>query len=310
VLGTGHTRAKFILLGEHSVVYGRPAIALPLPALSMTATLRSAPGPVRVSSSYYSGFLADAPASLAGPTAAIHAAATAFGMPLEGIEVHIDSAIPAERGLGSSAASAGAIVHAFADATGRRLTDDEHVELVQVAERIAHGTPSGLDAVATNSRVPILFRGGDAQTLSMALGATFVIADSGVRGRTRIAVADVRRLREATPAFVDARLDRLGSLVEGAVVDLAEDRAVDLGLKMSRAHAILGELSVSSRGLDGLVTAATDAGALGAKLTGGGQGGCVVALAQNPEDGAVVARALEAAGAVRTWTYDTLVPVA
>jgi mevalonate kinase len=201
-------------------------------------------------------------------------------------------------------------VHAFADATGRRLSDDEHVELVQVAERIAHGTPSGLDAVATNSRVPILFRGGDAQTLSMALGATFVIADSGVRGRTRVAVADVRRMREANPAFVDARLDRLGSLVEGAVVDLAEDRAADLGLKMSRAHEILGELSVSSRGLDGLVTAATDAGALGAKLTGGGQGGCVVALAQNPEDGAVVARALEAAGAVRTWTYDTLVPVA
>lgn len=309
VLGTGHTRAKFILMGEHSVVYGHSAIALPLPALSMDVELRATEGAARIHSEYFSGVLADAPSSLAGPLAAIDAASTAFGVRLEGLLIDVESSIPAERGLGSSAATAGAIVHAFADAAGARISDREHFDLVQVAERVAHGTPSGLDAVATNSRVPVLFTGGVTAPLPMTLQGSFVIADTGVRGRTRVAVTEVRRRREERPLWADARLDRLGRLASDAADDLADARVAALGSRMSEAHDILRELGVSSGELDALVTAATDAGALGAKLTGGGQGGCVVALAPTPAIAADVTRALHAAGAARSWVYDTMVPV-
>ena len=310
VLGTGHTRAKFILMGEHSVVYGRSAIALPLPALSMDVEIVETDGPVRIASALYSGELADAPADLAGPVAAIRAAGDAFGVPRRNLTVSIESSIPAERGLGSSAASAGAIVHAFAAAGGRVITDREHFDLVQVAERVAHGTPSGLDAVATNSRVPVLFRDGLAESLPMSLGASFVIADTGVKGRTRESVSAVRGLRDERPRWAEARIDRLGALTDGAVDDLAEGSAARLGEKMSEAHALLSDLGVSSEDLDILVTAATGAGALGAKLTGGGRGGCIVALVESPAHAMAVSRSLVDAGARGTWVYDTMVPVA
>lgn len=309
VLGTGHTRAKFILMGEHSVVYGRPAVALPLPTLSMTVDLIETQGPARIVSSLFTGDLRDAPAGLAGPVAAITAAGEAFGIDRTGMTVAIESSIPAERGLGSSAATAGAIVHAFAAAAGRELSDREHFDLVQIAERVAHGTPSGLDAVATNSRVPILFRDGVAEGLPMSLDATFVIADTGVRGRTRDSVAGVRALREARPRWATSRIDRLGDLTEGVVADLAAGDAEPLGRRMSEAHVLLGELGVSSDELDGLVRASSAAGALGAKLTGGGRGGCVVALVGSPADAEAVSRALLEAGARATWVYDTVVPV-
>ncbi|PSL39733.1 mevalonate kinase [Labedella gwakjiensis] len=310
VLGSGHTRAKFILMGEHSVVYGRPAIALPLPALAMDVEIFAVPGPARIASDLFTGALADAPADLAGPVAAIDAASRAFDVPLSDVTVAIESTIPAERGLGSSAATAGAIVHAFADAAGRRIGDVEHFDLVQVAERVAHGTPSGLDAVATNSRVPVLFRGGVAQSLPMSLDATFVIADTGVRGRTRDSVASVRAQLAQRPEWTEDRIDRLGVLAEGAVGDLGEGAADRLGARMAEAHGILAELGVSSDELDALVRAASSAGAVGAKLTGGGRGGCVVALTNSPAHSVEVADALIAAGAHATWTYDTMVPIA
>jgi mevalonate kinase len=310
VLGMGHTRAKFILMGEHSVVYGRAAIALPLPALTMRVDLVATPGRARIASALYTGDLVDAPADLAGPVAAIAAAGDAFGVSRDGITIAVESTIPAERGLGSSAATAGAIVHAFADAAGRVLDAREHADLVQIAERVAHGTPSGLDAVATNSRVPVLFRAGLVEGVPMALDAAFVIADTGVRGRTRDAVGSVRSLREERPRWAEARIGRLGDLAESAVHDLAEGTADRLGARMSEAHGLLSELGVSSDGLDALVRVATDSGALGAKLTGGGRGGCIVALVASPADAAAVSRALVDAGAHATWVYDTMVPVA
>lgn len=310
VLGSGHTRAKFILMGEHSVVYGRPAIALPLPSLTMDVEVLAGTGPARIESAYFRGLLSDAPADLAGPVAAIDAAGEAFGILRQDIVVAIESTIPAERGLGSSAATAGAIIHAFASMAGRDLDDGAHFDLVQVAERVAHGTPSGLDAVATNSRVPVLFRGGVTEALPMSLDAAFVIADTGVRGRTRDSVGAVRALRDERPRWVGGRIDRLGALTDGAVHDLASGGVDRLGERMIEAQGILTELGVSSGEIEGLVEAATRSGALGAKLTGGGRGGCIVALVRSPSDADAVSQALLEAGARGTWVYDTMVPVA
>lgn len=303
--GTGHTRAKAILVGEHAVVYGEPAIALPLASLPMRAVARREEGPLTLESVLYSGALSDAPEQLAAPVAAVEATLDHLGLPHRDIVLSTESTIPAARGLGSSAATAGALALALADLAGRTLTAQEHFDLVQVGERVAHGNPSGLDARTTASTEPVWFQAGEIRPLDLALRAHLVVADTGVHGRTRVAVADVRSFRDRHPARGAELVAELGAITRDVVDDLALDRPTELGARMTRAHGALAELGVSSPELDRLVGAALAAGALGAKLTGGGQGGCMLALAADAASAGTIAAALRRAGAARTWLHRT-----
>lgn len=292
-----------ILAGEHAVVYGEPAIALPIASLPMRATARVEPGPLAIESVLYSGPLADAPEALAAPRAAIEATLDHVGLPHRDITLSTESTIPAARGLGSSAATAGALAFALADLAGRTLTPQEHFDLVQVGERVAHGSPSGLDARATASTEPLWFQGGAMRPLDLNLRAHLVVADTGVHGRTRVAVADVRAFRERHPARGAQLVAELGRITRDVAEDLALDRPAAMGPRLTRAHRALAELGVSSLELDRLVEAALEAGALGAKLTGGGQGGCLLALAADARSAGTIAAALRRSGAPRTWMH-------
>lgn len=301
VLGTGRAHAKAILLGEHSVVYGTPAIAVPVSALTTTVTLRPAAGSL-ISSALYRGPSSDAPSRLAPVQAAWRAAAAHVGVPTEGIELTTESALPIARGLGSSAAIAAAIVRAVADLADATLSVPEEHELIQEAERAAHGTPSGIDARTVVAESPIRFELGAFQPLPVGSSLTLVIADTGRPGATSTAVASVRALRERAPRTTDAAIARLGELAEGSVTDLATGDHAELGLHLRSAHEVLRELGVSSPELDTLVQAAHAAGSPGAKLTGGGQGGCIIALAPSAAEAGQLSRALEEAGAAQVWT--------
>jgi len=293
--------AKVILLGEHAVVHGAPAIALPVHGLTLTASVTRTDRPLWIDSVLYRGPVAAAPELLAAPVTAITETLRVVGAPLSGLAVRIDGEIPAERGLGSSAAVAAAIAAAVARSCGVDLDDAQRFELTQAAERVAHGTPSGLDARSVVAESPLWFRDGQARALSSALGGVFVVADTGLRGRTREAVGDVAALKAAEPVRVSGILDRIREHTEAAVADLAADDRATLGARMSDTHALLRELTVSNAHLDRLVAAAEAAGALGAKLTGGGRGGCVLALADSAADAETVARAMRENGAERTW---------
>jgi len=216
--GHGQTWAKAILLGEHSVVYGHPAVAVPLQDLRMRATARPTSGPSTLTSLDYSGPLTQAGPRFASVARAFEVAREFSGCLDQALEITTVSDFPHERGLGSSAAAAGAIIRAVLDACGREADADELFALTQMAEQIAHGKPSGLDAAATCSPCPIRFQGGQMRPLSQRIeNASLVIADSGIHGSTREAVGGLRRRYENDPDNIGPRISCLGTLAQNAI---------------------------------------------------------------------------------------------
>lgn len=323
--GYGETCAKVILFGEHSVVYGYSAIALPLKNLRMRATVTgrdlageenagcetsetsiplNSDSRITLSCLDFNGKLSEVPPRFSSVRTAIHAALEFAGHVGDSLHVVTESNFPPERGLGSSAASAGAVIRAILDYYKIRASENEIFALTQSAERVAHGRPSGLDATATSASWPVRFSSGEFSRMGINMRAWLILADSGCKGMTRVTVDALRARMDEQPDAVKNKLDELGAIANQAADDLALGRAADMGARMTRAHRILADLGVSTPQLDKLVRAALDHGALGAKLTGGGGGGCVIALADTEAAAEQVGAALRAAGACGTWIVD------
>ncbi|MER6185308.1 mevalonate kinase [Streptomyces sp. NPDC001652] len=305
-VGTGRAHAKSILLGEHAVVYGAPALALPVPQLAVTASAgwssRSPREPGGVS--YTLTGSAARRLAMRGP-AGLHQLATEFraAMGITGgphIDVIIDGAIPPGRGLGSSAAVARAVVLALADLFGREVGERMTFDLVQTAENVTHGRSSGVDAMTVGASGPLLFQAGGAKELSVGCDSLLIIADSGVIGSTKEA-GDLLRAGFQRHAGAQERFVRRASeLTEVARLALADGKPEELGSRLTDYHALLRAAGLSTDRIEAMVAAALAAGSLGAKITGGGLGGCVLALTQ-PERAREVTRQLHEAGAVQTW---------
>ena len=306
-VGTGFAHAKAILLGEHSVVYGAPAVAIPVHGLGVEVRWLPAAEGIHLDSELYSGEASTGPDRVRAVVTALRAAAELVGLG-PGARVRILSSVPHERGLGSSAAVAAAVARAAADLGGVELGPDALYRVVQEAERVSHGSPSGLDARAVVAETPIVFRRGTVAPVHVGAPVTFVLADSGVAGSTAEAVAEVRARRQQDRGTVERAFTRIEQLTEQAVDHLQAADLPALGAAMTETHHLLAGLGVSHERLDALVDAAGAAGSTGAKLTGGGQGGCVVAVARSEEHADALAAALRDAGAARTWT--TTVPSA
>ncbi|MHB0876801.1 MAG: mevalonate kinase [Anaerolineae bacterium] len=303
-VGRGAAPAKAILLGEHAVVYGWPAIAVPLPQLRAKAEARF--------DARFEGVAVEAAARFGGVSvqrepdqplakAALLALEAVSGNPSH-VVVHVESTIPIAAGLGSGAAVSAAIMRAIADLFGSPLPEARLSALVYEIEKIHHGTPSGIDNTVVVYGLPVYFRkGAEPEFLQPAAPLTLLVADTGVASATREAVAAVRQARERDPQAVEACMARIGGLAEQGRAALEGGDLPRLGRLMDEDHGALVELGVSSPELDALVAAAREAGALGAKLTGAGRGGHAIALA-DAEAAAPVAAALTAAGARRVTT--------
>lgn len=294
--GTAH--AKAILVGEHSVVYGRPAVALPLGQLTVTARIRRVDGPASLRNDGASLPIDRLPERFASIGVAARAALDFFGLPGEGVEIDVANEIPAGAGLGASAAVAHAVVEALRAHADAELSDTERFELVQTAERTAHGNPSGLDALATRTELPLLFQARRTTPLPPSAPLWFTIADTGVRSSTKQAVAHIAQFVEGRPLRAQTVLDRLGELALRAAGDLRAARTAELGARMDEAQTALDELGAGHPMIDRLTAAARAAGAHGAKLTGAGRGGCVIALAGDAAHARELLAAMRAAGAV------------
>lgn len=284
-VGVGQAHSKIILIGEHAVVYGYPAISLPLLEVEVTCKVVPAESPWRL---YEEDTL----------SMAVYASLEHLNIKDACIRCQIDSAIPEKRGMGSSAAISIAAIRAVFDYYQADLPHDILEILVNRAEMIAHMNPSGLDAKTCLSDRPIRFIKNVGFTeLEMDLSAYLVIADTGVYGHTREAIQVVQSKGKDALPFLHA----LGELTQQAEDAIRRKDAEKLGQILSQAHLHLKEIGVSSPEADSLVETALSHGALGAKMSGGGLGGCIIALAPNLTHAQELTKRLEEKGAVQTW---------
>ena len=284
-IGVGKAHSKIILIGEHAVVYGYPAISLPLLEVEVTCRVLPAETPWRL-------FEEDT------LSMAVYASLEYLTIKDACIRCQIESAIPEKRGMGSSAAISIAAIRAVFDYYDAQLSQETLEILVNRAEMIAHMNPSGLDAKTCLSDQPIRFiKNVGFEELAMDLSAYLVIADTGVYGHTREAIQVVEsKGKEALP-FLYA----LGELTQQAEEAIKARDAVILGEILTKAHGNLKEIGVSSLEADALVETALEHGALGAKMSGGGLGGCIIALVADYHQAQDLAERLEEKGAVQTW---------
>jgi mevalonate kinase len=290
-------------VGEHAVVYGRPAIAAPVCELAATARITPLPagtGCILVAHDIQSAIrLRGAGEAEPLALAARLALAAVQHAPDPDWRIDLSSTIPIAGGLGSGAALSAALVRAVFHHTDHTPDPAQVSEIIFESERYYHGVPSGIDNTVIAYGMPIWFvKGQPPQPFSPKAAFTFVIADSGIAAPTKETVADVRRGWQQMPHHFETRFDAIATLARAARQALEEGQFAQLGAIFDENQALLVQLGVSAAPLDRLVSAARGAGALGAKLSGGGRGGNIIALVEPAQTGPVQ-QALRAAGAAR-----------
>ncbi|MBK8903956.1 MAG: mevalonate kinase [Anaerolineaceae bacterium] len=302
---------KIILFGEHAVVYGRPAIAAPISQLRAKATITHSS-----SNNCYivapdlnrHDRLQDLPPDDALALAARQVLdAAQIAWPPD-VTIYVNSQIPIASGMGSGAAIAAAIIRALAQHLQRPdlLTNERVSALAYEVEKIHHGTPSGIDNTVVAYEQPIWFVRqspyNQIEPFTVAAPLRFVVADTGVRSSTKIAVGDVRRQYNEQPARFAQIFDACGRIARTARMAIETGSVTQVGQLMTENHGWLQKMTVSSSELDRLVAAALEAGALGAKLSGAGRGGNMIALVADDGMETAVRTALHQAGASHILT--------
>ena len=322
---------KIILFGEHAVVYGRPALAVPVtqvhadvevlnsskdgiwieaPDINLHIELSSLPPDHPLATVINKLF----PHANPSPREALPEGA-GRGIKGEGIEIKISSTIPVASGLGSGAAVSVALIRALSSHLSRPMTNEQVNALAYEIEKIHHGTPSGIDNTVITYAKPVFFvrppsfsppkffefggRRREAETFKVGKPFTIVIGDTGISASTKEAVGDVRVLWEADKARWEKVFDKISEIAEKAKERIENGEWERISDLINQNHALLQEMTVSSPELDRLVNAAREAGALGAKMSGGGRGGNMIALVK-PEIAEAVSRLLKEAGAKNT----------
>ena len=294
--GIGKSHSKIILIGEHSVVYGYPAIAIPLKKIEIECAIEEAK----------SNFFYDETDTL---SVAIFTALKYLKKENAKIKYKITSQIPQKRGMGSSAAVSIAAIRAIFNYFGENLEDELLEKLVNTAEIVAHKTPSGLDAKTCLSDKAIRFvKNKGFSYIDLNLDAYLVIADTGIYGNTGEAIQNVKNLGDK----VELSLKKLGRLtdemtriltgnIENKEEKIRREKISKIGEIMTAANTELGKLNITIEKTELFVKTAIENGAAGAKISGGGLGGCVIALAENLEIMEKVKDGFTKCGAENIW---------
>lgn len=292
--GIGKSHSKIILIGEHSVVYGYPAIAIPLKKIEIECTIEEAK----------SNFFYDETDTL---SVAIFTALKYLKKENVKIKYKITSQIPQKRGMGSSAAVSIAAIRAIFNYFRENLEDELLEKLVNTAEIVAHKTPSGLDAKTCLSDKAIRFvKNKGFSYIGLNLDAYLVIADTGIYGNTGEAIQNVKNLgskAELSLKKLGRLTDEMTRILTGNIENKEEKikKISKIGEIMTAANTELGKLNITIEKTELFVKTAIENGAAGAKISGGGLGGCVIALAENLEIMEKVKDGFTKCGAENIW---------
>ncbi len=292
----GH--GKIILFGEHAVVYGSRAIAAPVPLAVHARVIDHDDGVWLVMPRWgVEKRLRQDPKKRSAIEETGALILNKLGLGERSMRIEVYSEIPRAMGLGGSAAVAVAIIRALDAHYELALSDDEINRLAFRAEKVAHGTPSGIDNTVATYGHPILYRAGsppEIEELHFPKPLNFVIGITGNESMTARTVARVRAAREKNPAVINKLFKAIDVLTGQALVAIRRYDMERLGDLMNVCHGLLNSLQVSSWELEELIQIARENGALGAKLTGGGGGGSMIALC--PDNAEKVIRAMNDSG--------------
>lgn len=296
---------KIILFGEHAVVYGRPAIAVPVQDVRATAEVKNNPDAgtstvfLEAPDIGFSGWLHAAPVDHPLAKITIHTLQALGLTSFPAIKLKVTSTIPVAAGLGSGTAVSVAVVRALSTHLATLLPPEQQSSLAFEVEKLHHGTPSGIDNTVVAFERPVYYlRDRKIKPFSIRSPFNLLIGDTGIASNTSVAVGNVRKGWNADPSHYEQLFDAIGQISEQARQAIQRGPIGKLGPLMDRNQDILHDLGVSCRELDDLVSAAISAGALGAKLSGAGLGGNMIALVE-PETQDAIEVALREAGAVR-----------
>lgn len=295
--------AKLILLGEHAVVYGHPALAVPVASCWLRATMQARIKPANAGLTVSAPQLEIKCAFEALPE--LHPIKAAVNVTLQHLEIqrlpsanlNIRANFPFSSGLGSSASLAVAVIRVFSAFLGHPITNPDLNTLAFQVETSAHGTPSGVDNSVVSYNQPIWFiKGSQPELLRPGANFQFLIADSGVKKSTAASVGELARQRSEDSTLIDECFKKIAELAKLGRQAFQSGEIKLFGELMNANQEQLAKLGLSCPELDRLNAAALKSGALGAKLTGGGLGGFMVALSSTAET-APIKKALIEAGA-------------
>lgn len=303
-VSSGSAAGKVILLGEHAVVYGKHALAVPIKN-AMVARCRKTQGPVVLNIAAWKvrQSFDQQGDSVTGAASVLALLLAQLSVLAENIDMSVETLLPVAQGLGSSAALAASMARALSAQLQLALSDDEINQLTFECEKLAHGRPSGIDNTIAVYGRPLLYKKNDEpahQSIGLQQSPPLVIACSGKRGMTRDQVAGVRRRYEDDRSKYEAAFDDMDQRSLAGCEALINEDYDALGAHMNDCHELLKTIEVSTPELDAMVLLAKEAGAIGAKLTGAGGGGSIVALCPGSRE--AVSSALSDAG------YQTLQP--
>jgi mevalonate kinase len=295
---------KVILCGEHAVVYGQPAIALPVMDVKTRCVVLAKPGKSQNNVIINDNAIGlkcrlDAlnPNNPLRKTIALTLSALSLDH-LPSCEIQIHSSIPIGGGLGSSASVSVAIARALSAFVGHPLENESINDIAFEIEKLHHNTPSGIDNSVITYAKPLYFvKGKPLEWLNIKFPLTFLIANSGIKGSTRNAVSKVRENWLAAKEKYDSIFQEIGEITRSMRHALNGGSKIQIGALMNLNHTLLQQIEVSIPLLDTLVETAVAAGAFGAKLSGGGLGGNVLVLSS--EDNAeFITKSLTSSGAM------------
>ncbi len=309
-MGFGSGKGKAILFGEHFVVYGLPALAAGI-ASQTTAKItrvRSFGWKLVDNRPAMSGYkkkkYEEQKVSIENMLEHLNLDTTKMGF-----QIDLEGNLVCASGIGASAASCVAIARALSDEFSLNLNDEQVNETAYIGEMGYHGTPSGLDNTASTYGGLVWFErdlnGGPPkfERLKLEKPVHLVIASTGITASTKVVVGDVKDKKDADPTWFDNISKEYNQLVHDGKDALIRFDLPKVGELMNKNHELLKQLTVSCRELDVLVTIARQNGAIGAKMTGTGRGGNMIALAPDEATMNQIAKALEKEGrAAGVWT--------